>query len=143
MGAWIAWPFALFAGALITAQAGANAALKRSFGEPMPALVVNYLLGLAVAGWIVVTRVSWPPMERMAQAPWWAWIGGLAGAVYGIAAILLGAATLMALVVTGQLVCSVLVDHYGWIGFEPHLAGWGRILGCVLMIAGFTLVAKF
>jgi transporter family-2 protein len=148
MGAWIAWPFALVAGALITVQAGANAALKRSFGEPMPALVVNYLLGLAlVAGWILVMRVSWPPMERMAQAPWWAWLGGLAGAVYGVAAILLanqlGAATLMALVVTGQLVFSVVVDHYGWIGFELHPAGWARILGCMLMIAGFALIAKF
>lgn len=148
MGAWIAWPFALLAGALITVQAGPNVALKRSFDKPMPVLVVNYLLGLAVvAGWIVVTRVSWPPMERIAQAPWWAWIGGLAGVACGIAAILLanrlGAATLMALVVTGQLVCSVLVDHYGWIGFEPHPAGWGRIIGCVLMIAGFALIAKF
>jgi hypothetical protein len=46
MGAWIAWPFALLAGALVTVQAGTNTALKRSFGEPMPALVVNYLLGL-------------------------------------------------------------------------------------------------
>ena len=148
MGAWLAWPFALFAGALITVQAGANAALKKSFGEAMPALLVNYLLGLAaVAGYILATRVSWPAAARMAQAPWWAWTGGLAGAVYGVAAILLanrlGAATLMALVVTGQLVCSVLVDHYGWIGFETHVAGWGRILGCGLMIAGFALIARF
>jgi transporter family-2 protein len=49
----------------------------------------------------------------------------------------------MALVVTGQLVFSVVVDHYGWIGFELHPAGWGRILGCVLMIAGFALIARF
>src|SRR5919199_3488941 len=148
MGAWLAWISALAAGALITVQAGTNAALRKSFGEAMPALVVNYVLGLAtVAGAIVVMRVSWPALERVAQAPWWAWLGGLAGAVYGLAAILLanrlGAATLMALVVTRQLVCSVLVDHYGWIGFELHSAGWGRILGCVLMIAGFALIAKF
>jgi transporter family-2 protein len=55
----------------------------------------------------------------------------------------LGAATLTALVVTGQLVCSVLLDHFGLIGFEPHPAGLGRIAGCLLMIAGLVLIWKF
>lgn len=148
MSGWLAWGFALVAGALITVQAGANATLKKSFGEPMPALVVNYVLGLgAVLAYIFVMRVPWPASERIAGAPWWAWIGGLAGAVYGVAAILLanslGAATLMALVVTGQLICSVVLDHFGWVGFEVHPAGWGRMIGCILMIAGFALIAKF
>ena len=49
----------------------------------------------------------------------------------------------MALVVTGQLLCSVLLDHFGWVGFEIHPAGWGRIIGCLLLVAGFALVARF
>lgn len=145
---WLAWGFALVAGALITVQAGANSQLKQSFGAPMPALLVNYVLGFgAVLAYALVTRVSWPAASKIASAPWWAWLGGLAGAVYGVAAILLarslGAATLMALAVTGQLLCSVLLDHFGWVGFEVHPAGWGRIIGCLLMVAGFALIARF
>ena len=49
----------------------------------------------------------------------------------------------MVLVVTGQLLCSVLLDHFGWVGFEAHLAGWGRVIGCLLMVAGFALIARF
>lgn len=37
----------------------------------------------------------------------------------------LGAASLTALVVTGQLVCSVVLDHFGWVGFTEHAAGVG------------------
>jgi bacterial/archaeal transporter family-2 protein len=146
--AWLAWGFALVAGALITVQAGANSQLKQSFGESMSALLVNYVLGfIVILGYVVLMRVPWPTYGRVAGAPWWAWIGGLAGAAYGVAAIFLasrlGAATLMALVVTGQLICSVVVDHLGWVGFDVHPAGWGRIVGCALMIAGFVLIAKF
>ena len=47
-----------------------------------------------------------------------------------------------ALVVTGQLVCSVLLDHFGWLGFTEHAAGIGRIVGCLLMLAGFFLIAR-
>ena len=58
----------------------------------------------------------------MGEAPWWSWIGGLFGATYGLTAILLasrmGAATLTALVVTGQLICAVVLDHFGWLGFD-------------------------
>ena len=145
---WLAWGFALVAGALITVQAGANSQLKQSFEAPMPALLVNYVLGFgAVLAYALAARVSWPAVGKMAGVPWWAWVGGLAGAVYGVAAIMLanrlGAATLMALVVAGQLVCSVLLDHFGWIGFEVHPAGWGRIIGCLLMLVGFALIARF
>ena len=55
----------------------------------------------------------------------------------------LGAASLTALVVTGQLVCSIVLDHFGWVGFAEHAAGVGRILGCALMVAGFFLIARF
>jgi transporter family-2 protein len=145
---WIAFLFALVAGALITVQAGSNAELRQSLGHPMPALAVNYLLGLASVVMVTAAmRVRIPPVEQLSQVPWWAWIGGLVGTAYGVAVVVLahrmGAAPLMGTVVTGQLLCSVLLDHMGWLGFEQHPAGTGRIIGCALMIAGFTLIAKF
>ena len=67
------------------------------------------------------------------------------GAVYAVATVLLarelGAAPLTALIVTGQLVCSVALDHFGWVGFTEHAAGLGRIVSRVLMIAGLSNAA--
>jgi len=72
--------------------------------------------------------------------------GGILGIVYGLAVVFLaqrmGAATLIATVVTGQLICSVVVDHFALVGFQPHRASPLRITGCALMIAGLTLIAK-
>jgi len=145
---WASWLFASLAGALITVQAGSNSQLKKSLGEPMPAVMINYVIGFCVvAAYSAVRHAPMVPLDKAGQVPWWAWSGGMWGSVYGVAAVLLasklGAAPLTALVVTGQLICSVLLDHFGWVGFEVHPAGWGRIVGCALMVAGLTLIAKF
>ena len=51
--------------------------------------------------------------------------------------------TLTALIVTGQLVCSVVLDHFGLLGFELHVLGAGRIIGCALLLAGTALIWRF
>jgi bacterial/archaeal transporter family-2 protein len=145
MGAFI---FALLSGAAITAQAGSNSQLKQSLRDPIIALTINYIFGLVSVMLVVLfARVPLPTMQKIAAAPWWAWMGGLLGVLYGLSVVFLasrmGAATLISTVVTGQLVFALVVDHFGWIGFEVHRAGALRILGCVLMIGGFALISKF
>lgn len=145
---WLSFLFAFVAGAFITVQAGSNSQLKKSLGVPMPALLANYLLGVScVAMYMLLKREPVPAMGRAGEAPWWSWTGGMFGAIYGVAAVLLasqmGAATLTAVVVTGQLICSVMLDHFGWVGFEVHPASVWRIVGCGLMVLGLVLIAKF
>jgi bacterial/archaeal transporter family-2 protein len=145
---WLLSAVALFVGALITVQTGSNARLKEAFGEALPAVIVTSSLGIILL--VAVTLgagTPWPSLPSVAGAPWWGWLGGVLGAVYAVATVLLarklGAAPLTALVVTGQLVCSVVLDHFGWVGFTEHAAGMGRIVGCLLMVAGFFLIARF
>jgi transporter family-2 protein len=139
---------ALIAGALITVQTGSNARLKDALGHPLPAVVLSSLVGIVLlAAAIAITRTSVPSLDRLAGAPWTAWLGGVLGAAYAVTVVVLarelGAATLTALVVTGQLVCSVALDHFGLLGFELHPAGVGRLLGCALLLAGTALIWKF
>ena len=47
------------------------------------------------------------------------------------------------LLVTGQIIFSVVLDNFGWLGFQQHSASIGRIAGALIMIAGLFLVAKF
>jgi transporter family-2 protein len=54
-----------------------------------------------------------------------------------------GAATLIAALVAGQAVASVVVDHFGWVGFPVHHVSAGRIGGLVLLFAGLLLVRLF
>ena len=145
---WLFFAAALLVGALITVQTGSNARLKEAFGGALPAVIVSSSLGvIMLIAVTLVARTPWPSLPSVAAAPWWGWLGGLLGAVYAVTTVLLarelGAAPLTALIVTGQLVCSVVLDHFGWLGFSEHAAGLGRIVGCLLMVAGFFLIARF
>ena len=145
---WVAFILAILSGAATTVQAGSNSQLKESLGDPKAALLINYIIGLiGIVAFIAFVGMPRPGASTMANTPWWAWTGGLLGIGYGLAVVLLahrlGAATLVSAVVTGQLICSVLLDHFGWMGFDNHTASPLRITGCGLMIAGFILIAKF
>ena len=54
----------------------------------------------------------------------------------------LGALNLFAAVIFGQLVCSVLLDHYGVL-YREHGLSAGRIAGVVLLGTGVALVRFF
>jgi transporter family-2 protein len=91
---------------------------------------------------LTTAREGWP--ERAGDGPWWIWVGGLLGAFYVLGSIVtapkLGAATLVALILAGQAIASLLVDHFGWVGFEPHPITGVRVVGVLLLAGGVALV---
>jgi transporter family-2 protein len=127
-------------------QSGSNAALNKALAQPILAALVVAAANVAVyAAMIPVLGLSWPGSERIAQVPWWGWIGGFLGGLYVLAAVLfaerLGAAVFTGLVVTASIVTSIALDHFGWVGFAPHAAGLWRVIGGALMIGGLILVS--
>ena len=83
---------------------------------------------------------------QLAAVPAWAWLGGVLGAFYVASSVIvgprLGAATLLALVVLGQLGTSLLVDHFGWLGFPHHPLTVVRVLGAALLFGGVLLITR-
>ena len=140
--------FVLAAGALTTVEAGANAQLTRSLREFWwPAATFGAVsCALLVLG-AVLARAPLPDRHTLAQVPWWAWSGGVLGALYAISMMVfpdrLGSAVYTGMVVTAAILASVLLDHMGWVGFKPHPAGIGRLLGAGLMVTGLVLVAVY
>ena len=139
---------AVLAGTLNTVQSGSNATLNKVLQAPIFTAFAVAGAGMvvyAIAGLFV--GYTWPEGQKLAQVPWWAWIGGALGALYVLCMIFLaqklGSALFTGLTVTAAITTSVLLDHFGLVGFEQHSAGLWRILGCVLMIGGLVLVAAF
>ena len=60
-----------------------------------------------------------------------------------ILAYKLGATGLMAWIIAGQLVGSVLLDHTGAIGFAVREASWQRLVGVALLFGGALLVNEY
>jgi transporter family-2 protein len=147
----VAWPYVLFAfaaGAALPVQFGINAQLSSWLDSPVRAAFVSFLTGaiiLAVAAALLFKPL--PSGSRLGHAPWWVWVGGAFGAFYVVGSIVaaprLGAATVVAVIVAGQSLASVVVDHFGWVGFEPKHVSAGRIGGMALVLAGAALVRFF
>jgi transporter family-2 protein len=138
---------ALLAGALLPVQTGVNLQLRGAFGQPIVAALVSFIVGtIGLAMLVAALRAPMPLAEAWARSAWWHWVGGLLGAVYIVAAIVLaprlGAATLVAALVAGQMVASLLIDHYGWVGFAVHPVSPLRILGAALVVGGVLLVQR-
>jgi transporter family-2 protein len=138
----------LAAGAMLPLQAGVNAQLARIGGHTLWASGISFLVGtLTLLVVFSSLRHPWPGVAELKTAPLWAWSGGLMGAFFvscmAFFAPKLGATTLLALVISGQIVASLLLDHFGAIGFNTHEINLWRVLGVLLIAAGVVLVRKF
>lgn len=144
---WIAILLAALAGAANPAQAGANSELRKALGQLLPAVFIVYLSGLA--GTLAISLIARPSLaftDKFAATPPWAYLGGLlsiAATIAGAAlAQRLGSGVFTGVSVTASLVMSVVLDHFGWLGFEVHRLSLPRVIGCGLMIGGLWMVAR-
>jgi transporter family-2 protein len=134
------------AGCLVGMQAPINSRLGKTVGTAQAAtfsfLVGTVALLLLASFW----RGGLGNLGHVGRAPWWALVGGLFGAVYVSVALVavrtLGASGLTAVVITGQLAISVVIDRFGLLGVAKQHVGVARIIGLVLLVAGFVLVVR-
>ncbi len=134
------------AGALVGMQAPVNSRLGRAVGG-VQAASISFLVGTIAL--LLIAALAHGGLGAYTKAkgvPWWALIGGLLGAVYVTVAILtvrtLGASSLTAAVITGQVVISVTIDRFGLLGIARQPIGAQRIVGLVLLVAGVVLVVR-
>lgn len=145
MTVWLFVGLAFLAGAALSIQAAMNAVLAGGAGHPLWAAVISFSVGLIALLLVgAVARAPLPALGMVSVLPWWAWIGGALGAVYIASSIIvipkLGAASLVALVVAGQMLTSLALDHFGAFGLqEQGLTIW-RAFGALLLIAGVVLI---
>lgn len=88
------------------------------------------------------------PLSRavIACTSWISWTGGIFGAIFiGVAIVTvprLGAATVLALIVVGQMLGALAFDHLGLLGVPQHSVTSVRLLGAALLIFGVVLIGR-
>jgi len=135
------------AGLGLAAQVGMNAQLRKVLGSAYSAALVSFTVGtLALLALMLGTRTEIPSRDTFAAVPPWAWFGGLFGAFYvaisTVVATELGATSLLALALAGQLLMAMVVDHFGWLGLPENPITWVRICGVALLGAGVWLITR-
>lgn len=136
---------AVIAGAVVPFQSAINANLGRGLGHPLWATLASLLVSILVLLPIMLAmRVPLPSVAFISKAPLWMWAGGAFGVCFiSVALVLLpklGASGFMALALAGQVVASLVLDHFGWFGLVQRQVSLPRVLGVVMLMAGVVLI---
>ncbi len=137
----------LVAGSLIPVQASTNAAFNKATGNPIITALMVFTVGLlAVSAYVLASRTQMPEMAQLKAAPAYSYLGGLIVAFYVISIAIivprLGVATTIGLIVTGQIIAAVTIDHFGLFDVAVRQVDTKRIAGALCMIVGIYLVMK-
>ncbi len=148
MNVWLLSSIAIAAlvGMVLPLQALLNARLGAMTQGALFASFVSFAVGTAALALVLLaTRTPWPALRELAALPPWLWLGGLIGAVFVFSGTLLvprlGAAGLICLIVFGQVVGSLLVDHFGVLTASRPV-DLTRLAGAVLVCVGALLVVR-
>lgn len=138
----------LIVGAMIPVQAVLNTRLGRLTGGPLMGSLMSFTVGLIClfALNLATNSTAIIELKPTATGPWYLWLGGVLGAIF-VGYITWvnqqqGVALTFALVVSGQIFMSLIVDQYGLFGSMVQHITLEKIIGAALIIAGLVLIKK-
>ncbi|WP_457552384.1 DMT family transporter [Desulfobacula sp.] len=139
---------ALIAGMVAPLQAGLNGKMGRAIGDPFYAALISFAVGtLGLFCYALFTKVNFSSIRYAADIHWTVWSAGLLGAFYVTAIIILtpklGSALSFGLIIAGQLMMALFLDHFGLLGVPVQPFGWQRLLGIALVMAGVIVIKKY
>jgi bacterial/archaeal transporter family-2 protein len=140
---------AVLAGAALPIQASINAEFAARGATPLWAAGISAALTAltlaAVAS--LFLRIPAPSPALFTKIPPWLWCGGFLGViVLGVMSSVpqrIGAATMIVCFIAGQVICSMVLDHFGALGLPQQSISAGRLMGAAMIVGGVTLVRIF
>ena len=142
----LAIPLLLAVGGLLALQAAANVQLSAATGSPFGAATIQLGIGAALllAATAVAGAVS--AFGLLGEAPGWHLVGGLASALYITSGILLfprlGALLTVGLWITGQMLASLALDGFGWLGVAREVPGVAQVAGAAAVILAAATIVR-
>lgn len=139
----------LISGFALTLQVGINGALRSKINNPILSSFISFAvgaLGLALVFFFTILNgtSSLPNSDNIKSVSWWMFTGGLLGAFYIFVTIFtspkIGFANMFSLVICGQIILSVIFDHFGLLGNQTHLLNPLRATGVTLLILGVYII---
>jgi bacterial/archaeal transporter family-2 protein len=135
----------LAAGLAVGLQPAANSVLSERVGD-LGATFISLAVSIAIIGVLFLLLGHPGRLGGLGALKPKYLIGGLGGAavvLVGVVAVKpLGAGAVIAVLVTGQLIASVIADRLGWFGLHQVGIGTERVLGVALVCAGTLLVTR-
>ncbi len=148
MATWIPFILAIIAGILNPVQGAINNKLTYFAGNPILASFISFIVGgIALGICLLFTKNPFALFHQTKDAPLIVWTGGLCGAFFVTAIIMavprIGVAMTFSLVILGQMLITLPIDHFGFLGTPVREINLPRVLGVLLVIAGVIVIRKY
>lgn len=128
---------------VIPVQAIVNGRLGVVVDNRILAALISFVGGTVALALILLATQGVPDLSGK-QIPWYLCTGGLLGAVFVTAVLTLvphlGTARIIAATVVGQLIMSLIIDHFGVLGVPKAPINPVKIVGALLLIGGMLLI---
>lgn len=139
---------AILAGAMMPTQAAINNKLADAVDSPILAAFVSFFVGtVGLLAYVLISGVSLSNLASAKNVPAVAWIGGLLGAFFVTSAVVLvprlGVALTFSLIIAGQMIVTLIIDHFGLLDVPVKEISLARVGGVVLIMVGVVLIRRF
>lgn len=139
---------ALLAGAMMPTQAATNNKMAAIVGSPILSAFISFVVGTAaLLVYLLLSGESLGNLISVKEAPAIAWLGGLLGAFFVTAAVILvprlGVGLTFSLIVAGQMMVTLVIDHFGLLGVPVKAVSFARVAGVALIAAGVVLIRRY
>ncbi len=129
-------------------QAAVNNKMAAFVESPVLSAFISFLVGTAALFlYILASGVSLGNLASAREAPAVAWIGGLLGAFFVAVSVMLlpklGVAMTFSLIIAGQMLITLVIDHFGLLGVPVKEISIPRIVGVFLIASGVVLIRRF
>lgn len=127
-------------------QTAVNSRLRTAVGDATVAAFISFSVGtmILLAVFFISGEYRLFSLPTIAAVPWWCWMGGICGVIF-VATIMplfkaIGSVQSMVLPIFGQIVSSIIIDNYGWLGMPQHSVTPIRLIGMVLVFVGVIMI---
>lgn len=139
---------AILAGMAMPTQATINSKLAESVQNPILAAFLSFAVGTVVLfAYIILTGVPLSNLLASKNAPIIAWGGGFLGAFFVTVMVTIvpriGVALSFSLAIAGQMLITLIIDHFGLFGAAVKEVNLVRVFGAALITIGVVLIRKF
>jgi len=127
-------------------QGSLNTVLSKVIGLLETTFVVQLTGTLILVVLLFILRMGKGNFALWAQAPWYAYLGGVIGVgiIYLVAASIpeVGVANATTAIIIGQVLTAIIIDHFGAFGLEKISYSWNQVIGLIFLVVGGKLLLK-
>jgi bacterial/archaeal transporter family-2 protein len=139
---YLSYLLAVLAGAALSFEGAIYGELGKTIGQ-LETSFYNFFMGSIILGllWLFFGKGK---LSYAVEAPKWSLLGGVLGVIYLTAIVIsvpfVGVGITMVAVIIGQLVMSMVIEHFGWLGSKQTRINKEKVFAVISMIIALVLV---